>query len=101
MREEILSTTAADIGNFGDAIADVAAHGRVVVLGSARTPPTLPATGFAPVALINEAPPLLVSTRAVFGVTVHFPAPSAPGIGVTFIPNLRRELARPMGTPGT
>jgi Zn-dependent M16 (insulinase) family peptidase len=34
MREEILSTTAADILNFGDAIADVAAHGRVVVLGS-------------------------------------------------------------------
>jgi presequence protease len=34
MREEILSTTAADIRNFADAMADVAAHGRVVVLGS-------------------------------------------------------------------
>jgi presequence protease len=34
MREEILSTTAADIRNFADAMADVAAHGRVIVLGS-------------------------------------------------------------------
>jgi Zn-dependent M16 (insulinase) family peptidase len=34
MREEILSTTAADIRNFADAMADVAARGRVVVLGS-------------------------------------------------------------------
>src|ERR1700719_1102520 len=34
MREEILSTTAADIRNFGDAMAEVAAKGRVVVLGS-------------------------------------------------------------------
>src|SRR5260370_11136972 len=34
MRYEILSTTAADIRNFGDAMADVAVHGRVVVLGS-------------------------------------------------------------------
>jgi Zn-dependent M16 (insulinase) family peptidase len=34
MREEILSTTAADIRNFADAMAEVAAHGRVVVLGS-------------------------------------------------------------------
>ncbi|HMA71260.1 MAG TPA: peptidase M16, partial [Xanthobacteraceae bacterium] len=34
MREEILSTTAADIHNFGDAMAQVAAKGRVVVLGS-------------------------------------------------------------------
>src|SRR5258708_30423808 len=34
MRDEILSTTAADIRNFGDAMADVAVHGRVVVLGS-------------------------------------------------------------------
>jgi presequence protease len=34
MREEILSTTAADIRNFGDAMAEVAARGRVVVLGS-------------------------------------------------------------------
>lgn len=34
MREEILSTTAADIRNFADAMVDVAAHGRVVVLGS-------------------------------------------------------------------
>jgi Zn-dependent M16 (insulinase) family peptidase len=34
MREEILSTTAADIRNFADAVAEVAAHGRVVVLGS-------------------------------------------------------------------
>jgi Zn-dependent M16 (insulinase) family peptidase len=34
MREEILSTTAADIHNFADAMADVAAHGRVVVLCS-------------------------------------------------------------------
>ncbi len=34
MREEILSTTAADIRNFGDAMAHVAAKGRVVVLGS-------------------------------------------------------------------
>jgi Zn-dependent M16 (insulinase) family peptidase len=34
MREEILATTAADIRNFGTAMADVAARGRVVVLGS-------------------------------------------------------------------
>jgi len=34
MREEILSTTAADIRTFAEAMADVAAHGRVVVLGS-------------------------------------------------------------------
>jgi hypothetical protein len=34
MREEILLTSAADIRNFADAMADVAAHGRVVVLGS-------------------------------------------------------------------
>jgi Zn-dependent M16 (insulinase) family peptidase len=34
MREEILSTTAADIRNFADAMAEVAAHGRVFVLGS-------------------------------------------------------------------
>ena len=34
MREEMLSTTAADIRNFGDAMAQVAAKGRVVVLGS-------------------------------------------------------------------
>jgi presequence protease len=34
MREEILATTAADIRNFGDAMAQLAAKGRVVVLGS-------------------------------------------------------------------
>lgn len=34
MREEILSTTAADIRNFGDAMAQVASKGRIVVLGS-------------------------------------------------------------------
>ena len=34
MREEILATTAADIRNFGDAMAQVAAKGRIVVLGS-------------------------------------------------------------------
>jgi Zn-dependent M16 (insulinase) family peptidase len=34
MREEILWTTAADIRNFADAMADVAAHGQVIVLGS-------------------------------------------------------------------
>jgi Zn-dependent M16 (insulinase) family peptidase len=34
MREEILSTTTADIRNFTDALAHVAAHGLVVVLGS-------------------------------------------------------------------
>src|SRR5262249_42071622 len=34
MREEILSTTAADIRNFADAMADVPAHGRGIVLGS-------------------------------------------------------------------
>jgi len=34
MREEILATTAADIRGFGNAIAAVAAKGRVVVLGS-------------------------------------------------------------------
>jgi Zn-dependent M16 (insulinase) family peptidase len=34
MREEILSTTAADIRSFGDAMAQVAAKGRIVVLGS-------------------------------------------------------------------
>jgi hypothetical protein len=28
------ATTAADVRNFADAMADVAAHGRVVVLGS-------------------------------------------------------------------
>jgi Zn-dependent M16 (insulinase) family peptidase len=34
MREEILSTTVADIRTFADAMADVAANGLVVVLGS-------------------------------------------------------------------
>jgi hypothetical protein len=34
MREEILSTTAADIRSFGNAMAQVAARGRIVVLGS-------------------------------------------------------------------
>jgi Zn-dependent M16 (insulinase) family peptidase len=34
MREEILSTTAADLRNFAGAMTEVAAHGRVVVLGS-------------------------------------------------------------------
>jgi presequence protease len=34
MREEILATTAADIRRFAGAMAQVAAHGRVVVLGS-------------------------------------------------------------------
>jgi presequence protease len=34
MREEILATTAADFKNFADAVAQVAAKGRVVVLGS-------------------------------------------------------------------
>jgi Zn-dependent M16 (insulinase) family peptidase len=34
MREEILSTTAADIRKFAEAMAAVAAHGRIVVLGS-------------------------------------------------------------------
>jgi hypothetical protein len=34
MREEIISTTATDIRKFADAMADVAAHGRVIVLGS-------------------------------------------------------------------
>ncbi len=37
MREEILSTTTADLRNFADALAHVAAHGRVVVLGSEQT----------------------------------------------------------------
>jgi hypothetical protein len=36
MREEILSTTTADIRNFADAVAQVAAHGRVVVIGFAQ-----------------------------------------------------------------
>src|SRR5262249_41388084 len=34
MREEILSTTAADIREFGDAMAEVAAKGRIAVIGS-------------------------------------------------------------------
>ncbi len=34
MREEILSTTAADIRRFGDAMAEVAAKGRIAVIGS-------------------------------------------------------------------
>jgi presequence protease len=34
MREEILSTTAADIRKFGDAVAEVAAKGRIAVIGS-------------------------------------------------------------------
>jgi presequence protease len=34
MRDEILSTTAAQVRDFADAMAHVAAHGRVVVLGS-------------------------------------------------------------------
>jgi Zn-dependent M16 (insulinase) family peptidase len=34
MREEILATTAADLRNFADAMGEVAAHGRVAVLGS-------------------------------------------------------------------
>ena len=36
MREEILSTTAADIREFAEAMAAVAARGRVVVLGSGQ-----------------------------------------------------------------
>jgi presequence protease len=36
MREEILSTTAADLRNFAGAMAEVAAHGRVAVLGSGQ-----------------------------------------------------------------
>jgi Zn-dependent M16 (insulinase) family peptidase len=34
MREQVLSTTATDVRNFADAMAEVAAHGRVVVIGS-------------------------------------------------------------------
>ncbi|HLH95906.1 MAG TPA: insulinase family protein [Xanthobacteraceae bacterium] len=34
MREEILSTTAADVRSFADVLAEVAASGRIVVLGS-------------------------------------------------------------------
>jgi hypothetical protein len=34
MREEILSTTAADLRKFGDAMAEVAAKGRIAVIGS-------------------------------------------------------------------
>ncbi len=34
MREEILSTTAADLRNFAGAMAEVAAHGRIAVIGS-------------------------------------------------------------------
>jgi presequence protease len=34
MREEILATTAVDIRNFGEALAQIAAKGRIVVLGS-------------------------------------------------------------------
>jgi presequence protease len=34
MREEILKTTAADIRSFGDAMAEVAAKGRIAVIGS-------------------------------------------------------------------
>jgi hypothetical protein len=34
MREDVLATTAKDVRNFADAMAQVAAHGRVVVLGS-------------------------------------------------------------------
>jgi presequence protease len=34
MREEILSTTTEDIRRFAHALTQVAAHGRVVVLGS-------------------------------------------------------------------
>jgi len=34
MREEILSTTAAELRNFADAMVEVATHGRIAVLGS-------------------------------------------------------------------
>jgi len=34
MRDEILSTTAGEIRDFADAMAQVAAHGEIVVLGS-------------------------------------------------------------------
>jgi len=34
MRDEILSTTAADLRKFGDAMAEVAAKGRIAVIGS-------------------------------------------------------------------
>jgi Zn-dependent M16 (insulinase) family peptidase len=55
MREEILSTTAADIRNFADAMADVAAHGRVVVLGSE---PAIEAAN-------AERPGLLTTSRVI------------------------------------
>jgi hypothetical protein len=34
MREEILSTTGADLRNFAGAMAEVAVHGRIAVIGS-------------------------------------------------------------------
>jgi Zn-dependent M16 (insulinase) family peptidase len=55
MREEILSTTAAGIRSFADAMAHVAAHGRVVVLGSAQ----------AIAAANTERPGALSATRVI------------------------------------
>jgi presequence protease len=55
MREEILSTTTAELRNFADALAYVAAHGRVVVFGSEQT-----------IAVANaERPGLLSASRVM------------------------------------
>jgi Zn-dependent M16 (insulinase) family peptidase len=55
MREKILSTTEADIRDFADAVAYVAGHGRVVVLGSEQA-----------IAAANaERPALLSASRII------------------------------------
>jgi hypothetical protein len=55
MREEILSSTTAELRNFADALAYVAAHGRVVVFGSEQT-----------IAVANaERPGLLSASRVM------------------------------------
>jgi hypothetical protein len=58
MREEIISTTAADIRKFADAMANVAAHGRVIVLGSEQA-----------IEAANSEPPGLRSVSRVMGVS--------------------------------
>lgn len=55
MREEILATTAADIRKFGDAVAQVAAKGRIAVIGSEQ----------AIEAANKERPGLLTVTRVL------------------------------------
>src|SRR5262249_16126203 len=60
MREEILSTTAADISNFAHAMTDVAAHGRVIVLGSEQA---IEAANAERPGFLSRSPPIWVSHK--------------------------------------